>query len=625
MFTTSQFFAAAGTYFGDHQTIGLLVLAALLGVVAGALPGRWSLAAMALVASFTFNLGINKAFVLVIGVMIAAPFGRLARRLAGPDDAVVGAAPVAMGSGAKALGVLVLATWVALAAAAELLPGFEKVNVYIGSPTFASLLLLGAACAVVSPRERTLQALAVLALGIVLGMVGGQHGGGLAQWTFGWSYLKDGLAFTPAIVGLLFVPEVLMHLHRPGGTETDTAGAGSARPGIVSHIIRLGAGLEMIMLWLAPISGAFALLCFTYLIHGLIPWSGHGSGAAKVIVLDNYILWTGFAAGAIAAVAALGWLVLRRRNVSLLAPVARAAAAVVAPTEPDARHSFFRASAVALIVVMTPWAVMGAYQGTRTWGDLFVFAAAGAVGWGFRRQGIPRGPFAVGFVIGSMLQYLVTVTFERYGAYSTGGQYLAWMVLFGAGGTLVWGLFQQFRRASVPSPSQAAVPVGRERTIVLVLFGLAGIGLVLSALSFRAPAARVVTMLPGILFLLSCAGLLLLKFRQRAAGPAPAAADAPVVPAEGSGIAAVVAGWPEAARAWVLYLVWVVGGLLVLAVAGFIPAMVLFAIAFCRFAGRMSLPAIATVTVLMVAVSLLSLQGLHYSIPPSPITIPLLR
>jgi hypothetical protein len=59
--------------------------------------------------------------------------------------------------------------------------------------------------------------------------------------------------------------------------------------------------------------------------------------------------------------------------------------------------------------------VLGAYQGSRQWGDIYTLVAFGVLGWVMKRLKWPRPPLILGFVLGGIIERFMFISTMRYG------------------------------------------------------------------------------------------------------------------------------------------------------------------------------------------------------------------
>jgi len=58
--------------------------------------------------------------------------------------------------------------------------------------------------------------------------------------------------------------------------------------------------------------------------------------------------------------------------------------------------------------------MVGAYQGSRNWGDLITVVLFGLLGWFMKRLGWPRPPLILGFVLGAVVERYYFISVSRY-------------------------------------------------------------------------------------------------------------------------------------------------------------------------------------------------------------------
>jgi hypothetical protein len=69
-----------------------------------------------------------------------------------------------------------------------------------------------------------------------------------------------------------------------------------------------------------------------------------------------------------------------------------------------------------LVPVVLGIAFIGAFQGQKAWGDLYILIAAGVVGFIMKRLGWPRPPVILGFVLGALVERYMFISVRRYEA-----------------------------------------------------------------------------------------------------------------------------------------------------------------------------------------------------------------
>jgi TctA family transporter len=95
-------------------------------------------------------------------------------------------------------------------------PPLAKVGQSFGAPEYFSLMVLGLIAAVVLAHGSIIKAVAMVLLGLLLGLVGTDGNTGGARFTFGVNVLADGIGFVPLAIGVFGLGEVIANLIQPG-------------------------------------------------------------------------------------------------------------------------------------------------------------------------------------------------------------------------------------------------------------------------------------------------------------------------------------------------------------------------------------------------------------------------
>lgn len=203
-------------------------LGALLGTFVGVLPGLGPVATIALLLPVSFQMSPSGALILLAGIYYGAQYGSSTTAIlinvpgeaSGAITAVDGHQLARTGRAREALAVAALSSLLAGLIAALVLavatPPLAAVALAIGPAETAAMLLGGALLAVFISQEGPVRAILMLMLGGLLGLVGTAGGDGQPRFAFGLKDLRDGISFTPLVVGLFGFSELIaLMMRRP--------------------------------------------------------------------------------------------------------------------------------------------------------------------------------------------------------------------------------------------------------------------------------------------------------------------------------------------------------------------------------------------------------------------------
>ncbi|MDR0529032.1 MAG: tripartite tricarboxylate transporter permease [Zoogloeaceae bacterium] len=224
------------------QNLWYCFLGALLGTLIGVLPGLGPVATIAMLLPVTYGLPPLSALIMLAGIYYGAQYGgsttAILVNLPGESSSVVtcldGYAMARQGRAGAALGIAALGSFFAgtaatllIAAAASPLAEFA---LRFGPAEYFSLMFLGLITAVALAHGDFFKAIAMVALGLTLGLVGIDVNSGVERFTFGLPELSDGVSFVALSMGLFGVAEILANLELREKREVFTQNIGSLLP-----------------------------------------------------------------------------------------------------------------------------------------------------------------------------------------------------------------------------------------------------------------------------------------------------------------------------------------------------------------------------------------------------------
>jgi TctA family transporter len=447
----------------DPYRLMFLAIGVVMGLILGILPGIGGLAGTALLLPFTFNLDPYTAFALLLGlasttatgdpipaVLFGVPGG------AGSAATVLDGLPMAKrGEAGRALSACYMSSLLGglfgAALMALTLPLLRPIMLYIGSPELLAFAAFGISMVAVLSGSAPLRGLAAAGFGIMLAMIGSDPQTGTLRWTLGSLYLWEGLPLVPVVLGLFALPELCDlaitrsaiasktmynvtagmwqgakdcfhhwwlvlrcswigsalgavpgigasiidwvaygHAVRTEKGAQQTFGRGDVRGVIAaesSNNAKEGGALVPTVAFGVPGSAGMAILLGAFLIHGLVPGPDM---LTKNLSITYSMVWS----IALANILGAGLCYLFSGQFARLATL---------------RYTLILPCVLGIIYI-------GAFQGSRDWGDLFALLFFGVLGWVMKQMKWPRPPLILGIVLGDLIERYMFISVERYGA-----------------------------------------------------------------------------------------------------------------------------------------------------------------------------------------------------------------
>ena len=203
------------------------LIGCFLGTLIGVLPGIGPVATIAMLLPATYGLPPLAALIMLAGIYYGAQYGgsttAILVNMPGEVTSVVtcldGHQMARQGRAGQALAAAALASFfagcVGTLVLAGLAPLLATLSQKFTSVEYFSLMVLGLLSAVVLAHGSLIKAIAMIFLGLLLGLVGTDVNTGTSRYTFGVSELWDGIGFLPVIMGLFGINEVMTNLERP--------------------------------------------------------------------------------------------------------------------------------------------------------------------------------------------------------------------------------------------------------------------------------------------------------------------------------------------------------------------------------------------------------------------------
>jgi putative tricarboxylic transport membrane protein len=212
--------AASGELF-TLQTMLLMVVGTIAGLLAGGIPGFTIAMAIVLTLPFTFGMAPLQGLATMIGVFVGGLSGGLMSGILtgipGTPSSVAttfdGFPMARNGRPGLALGIGVWASFFGGIISALLLmtlaPQLARIGLEFGPWDYFSLVLFALTITASLAGENLVKGLIAGALGILIATVGEDEINGVARFNFGTDELKQGFAFLPVLIGLFAFSQLL--------------------------------------------------------------------------------------------------------------------------------------------------------------------------------------------------------------------------------------------------------------------------------------------------------------------------------------------------------------------------------------------------------------------------------
>lgn len=204
--------------------LGACLLGAILGTAIGVLPGLGPTATISILLPVTFGMSPEAALIMLAGIYYGAQYGgsttAILVNLPGEPSSVVTALEgyrlAQKGEASRALAVAAIGSFIAGTVATVILglfsPPLVEVAIDFGPTEYFSLMVLGLIASIVLAEGPLLHALAMIALGITLGLVGIDANSGDVRLALGMPELYDGIDFVVVAMGVFGISEVLANV-----------------------------------------------------------------------------------------------------------------------------------------------------------------------------------------------------------------------------------------------------------------------------------------------------------------------------------------------------------------------------------------------------------------------------
>jgi TctA family transporter len=208
------------------QNVSFALIGCMLGTLIGVLPGIGPIPTIAMLLPVTYGLDPLSSLIMLAGIYYGAQYGgsttSILVNMPGEASSIVtcidGYQMARQGRAGAALAVAAIGSFfagcVGTIFVAAFGPPLALLAQQFNSPDYFSLMMLGLLMAIILARGSVLKALAMVMIGLLLGLVGTDVSTGVVRYTFGISAIWDRIDFLPLVIGLFGIVEVIRNLEQ---------------------------------------------------------------------------------------------------------------------------------------------------------------------------------------------------------------------------------------------------------------------------------------------------------------------------------------------------------------------------------------------------------------------------
>jgi putative tricarboxylic transport membrane protein len=207
------------------------LIGVLLGTAIGVLPGLGPTATIAMLLPLTIGLPADSAMIMLAGIYYGSQYGgsttAILINLPGEATSIVtaidGHQMAKQGKAGRALAVAAIGSFFAGTVATLIIalfaPPLAALALSFGAAEYFSLMVLGLIASIVLAHGSLFHALAMVLLGLFLGMVGTDINSGLPRYTMEIPELFDGISFVALAMGMFGIGEIIANLEHESTRE----------------------------------------------------------------------------------------------------------------------------------------------------------------------------------------------------------------------------------------------------------------------------------------------------------------------------------------------------------------------------------------------------------------------
>jgi len=236
--------------------IAYCFIGVLLGTIIGVLPGIGPVTTIAMLLPISFTLAPESALILLAGIYYGAQYGgsttAILVNIPGEASSVVttldGYQMALQGRAGPALGIAAIGSFFAGSVATLLIvlaaPPLAAIALQFGPAEYFSLMVCGLIAAVVLARGSLVKAIAMVVLGLLLGLAGTDVNSGVRRFDLGLGGLADGIEFVALSMAIYGIAEVAYNLEKTQEARVVAAALGRVWPSLADLRYCVGAILR---------------------------------------------------------------------------------------------------------------------------------------------------------------------------------------------------------------------------------------------------------------------------------------------------------------------------------------------------------------------------------------------
>lgn len=205
--------------------LGFCLIGVLLGTLIGVLPGIGATATIAMLLPITFQIGdATSSLIMLAGIYYGAQYGgsttAILINMPGESSSAVtaidGYQMARNGRAGAALAIAAIGSFfagtVSTVLVAVFAPPLTAIALQFGAAEYFSLMVVGLVSSIALAHGSIVKALAMVVLGLLLGLVGTDIFSGTPRFTLGIREYADGLNFVAVAIGVFGIAEILRNL-----------------------------------------------------------------------------------------------------------------------------------------------------------------------------------------------------------------------------------------------------------------------------------------------------------------------------------------------------------------------------------------------------------------------------